>query len=335
MEDVLDVYHLPYDPDYPVICMDESCKQMIGEVRNPIPCKSGHPVRIDDEYVRHGVAEIFMEVEPLAGKRHVAITEHRTKKEWALQIKQMLDERYKNAIQVRLVMDNLNTHNISSLYEAFEPAEARRLAKRLDIHYTPKHGSWLNMAEIELSVLKGQCLSGRIPDMPTMQTQVSAWEKERNSCMKKISWQFKTSDARIKLKKNKKQVTIDKLEKIAVSSSLKIGLFQVLGIFPGISRSAVTLFAALNSNISAQSAFQFSFLLSIPAIIGSAIFDLLQSNGKSLTLIDWNITLPAMLVAFISGLISLKLVQKLLNHNRFLFFALYCLILGLSLIFFT
>lgn len=139
----------------------------------------------------------------------------------------------------------------------------------------------------------------------------------------------------LKLKKNKKQVTIDKLEKIAVSSSLKIGLFQVLGIFPGISRSAVTLFAALNSNISAQSAFQFSFLLSIPAIIGSAIFDLLQSNGKSLTLIDWNITLPAMLVAFISGLISLKLVQKLLNHNRFLFFALYCLILGLSLIFFT
>lgn len=139
----------------------------------------------------------------------------------------------------------------------------------------------------------------------------------------------------LKLKKNKKQVTIDKLEKIAVSSSLKIGLFQVLGIFPGISRSAVTLFAALNSNISAQRAFQFSFLLSIPAIIGSAIFDLLQSNGKSLTSINWNVTLPAMLVAFISGLISLKLVQKLLNHNRFLFFALYCLILGLSLIFFT
>lgn len=139
----------------------------------------------------------------------------------------------------------------------------------------------------------------------------------------------------LKLKKNKKQVTIDKLEKINASSSLKIGLFQVLGIFPGISRSAVTLFAALNSNISAQSAFQFSFLLSIPAIIGSAIFDLLQSNGKSLTSINWNVTLPAMLVAFISGLISLKLVQKLLNHNRFLFFALYCLILGLSLIFFT
>jgi hypothetical protein len=201
MEDVLDVYHLPYDPDYPVVCMDESCKQMIGEVRNPIPCKPGQPARIDDEYVRNGVAEIFMEVEPLTGKRHVAITEHRTKKDWALQVKQMLDLRYKKATQVRLVMDNLNTHNISSLYEAFEPAEARRLAKRLDIHYTPKHGSWLNMAEIELSVLKGQCLSGRIPDMPTMQAQVAAWEKERNSRMKKISWQFKTSDARIKLKR--------------------------------------------------------------------------------------------------------------------------------------
>ena len=181
--------------------MDESCKQMIGEVRNPIPCKPGQPARIDDEYVRNGVAEIFMDVEPLTGKRHVAITEHRTKKDWALQVKQMLDLRYKKATQVRVVMDNLNTHNISSLYEAFEPEEARRLTKRLDIHYTPKHGSWLNMAEIELSVLKGQCLSGRIPDMPTMQAQVAAWEKERNCRKKKISWQFKTSDARIKLKR--------------------------------------------------------------------------------------------------------------------------------------
>jgi hypothetical protein len=201
MEDILDVYHLPYDPNYPLVCIDESCKQLIGEVRNSIPCKPGQPSRIDDEYVRNGVAEIFMEVEPLAGKRHVSITEHRTKKDWASQIKQMLDERYKKATQVRLVMDNLNTHNISSLYEAFEPAEARRLAKRLDIHYTPKHGSWLNMAEIELSVLKGQCLSSRIPDMATMQTQVAAWEKERNSRVKKISWQFETSDARIKLKR--------------------------------------------------------------------------------------------------------------------------------------
>ena len=148
MEDVLEVYHLEYDPAYPVVCMDESSKQLIGEVRDPIPYKPGQPVRIDDEYVRNGVVEIFIEVEPLGGKRHVAITEHRTRKDWALQIKSLLDERYPDAKKVRLVMDNLNTHSIASLYEAFEPQEARRLAERLDIHYTPKHGSWLNMAEI-------------------------------------------------------------------------------------------------------------------------------------------------------------------------------------------
>ena len=199
MEDVLEVYHLPYDPDYPVVCMDESSKQMIGEVREPIPGKPGQPVRVDDEYVRNGVAEIFMEVEPLAGKRHVKVTERRTRKDWALQIKQMLDERYPDAIKVRLVMDNLNTHNVASLYETFEPKEARRLAERLDIHYTPKHGSWLNMAEIELSVLKGQCLERRIPDMPTMQAEVSAWNRDRNNSARKVVWQFTTSDARIKL----------------------------------------------------------------------------------------------------------------------------------------
>jgi len=201
MEDVLEVYHLPHDPGYPVVCMDESCKQMIGEVREPIPGKPGQPVRIDDEYIRNGVAEIFMEVEPLGGKRHVVVTEHRTRKDWAQQIKQMLDERYPDAIKVRLVMDNLNTHSIASLYETFEPKEARRLAERLEIHYTPKHGSWLNMAEIELSVLKGQCLDRRIPDMATMQTEVAAWEKDRNNSARKINWQFKTSDARIKLKR--------------------------------------------------------------------------------------------------------------------------------------
>lgn len=200
MEDVLELYHLPYDPDYPVVCMDESCKQMVGEVHEPIKCKPGQPVRMDHEYVRKGVAEIFMEVEPLAGRRHVAITQHRTRKDWAQQIKQMLDARYPEAIKVRLVMDNLNTHNIASLYEAFQPAEARRLAERLDIHYTPKHGSWLNMAEIELSVLKGQCLDRRIPDMATLQAETAAWEKDRNNSAKKIVWQFKTSDARIKLK---------------------------------------------------------------------------------------------------------------------------------------
>lgn len=197
----MEVYHLPYDPDYPVICMDESSKQMIGEVREPVPCSPGRPARMDDEYVRNGVAEIFMEVEPLSGKRHVAITERRTRKDWASQIKEMLDDRYPDAIKVRLVMDNLNTHSIISLYETFDPKEARRLAERLDIHYTPKHGSWLNMAEIELSVLKGQCLGRRIGNMESMKTEVATWEKDRNNNVKKIDWQFTTSDARIKLKR--------------------------------------------------------------------------------------------------------------------------------------
>ena len=201
MEDVLDVYHIPYDPDYPMVCMDESSKQLIGEVRKPIKGKPGCVKKVDDEYVRYGVVEIFMEVEPLAGKRHVAVTERRTRKDWAEQIKQMLDERYPDARKVRLVMDNLNTHGVASLYEAFSPMETRRLAKRLEIHYTPKHGSWLNMAEIELSVLKGQCLNRRIADMSTMQTEVAAWEADRNSSAKKIDWQFTTTDARIKLKR--------------------------------------------------------------------------------------------------------------------------------------
>lgn len=201
MEDVLDVYHLPYDPEYPVVCMDESCKQLIGEVREPIPCAPGCPTRLDHEYVRNGVAEIFMEVEPLAGKRHVEVTERRTRKDWARQIKQMLDDRYSGATKLRVVMDNLNTHDIASLYETFEPQEARRLAERLEFHYTPKHGSWLNMAEIELSVLKGQCLDRRIADMATMRAEVAAWENDRNNSTKKIEWQFTTSDARVKLKR--------------------------------------------------------------------------------------------------------------------------------------
>jgi hypothetical protein len=200
MEDVLGVYHLPYDSDYPVVCMDESSKQLIGEVHTPIPCKPGKPMRMDHEYVRNGVCEIFMEVEPLSGRRHVTITQRRTREDWARQIKHMLDDRYPEAIKVRLVMDNLNTHSIASLYETFEPQEARRLAERLDIHYTPKHGSWLNISEIELSVLKGQCLNRRIADMETVQAQVAAWQRHRNSASKKISWQFATSEARIKLK---------------------------------------------------------------------------------------------------------------------------------------
>lgn len=200
MEDVLSIYHLPYDPEYPVVCMDESNKQLVGEVRIPIPGKPGQPKRIDDEYIRNGVVEIFMEVEPLADKRHVAMTERRTRKDWAHQIKSMLDERYPEAIKVRLIMDNLNTHNVASLYETFEPQEAQRLASRLEIHHTPKHGSWLNMAEIELSVLKGQCLDRRIADIITMKAEVLAWENHRNNSVKAINWQFTTAEARIKLK---------------------------------------------------------------------------------------------------------------------------------------
>ena len=201
MEDVLDVYQRPYDPDYPVVCMDESPKQLIGEVAPPLPAKPGSVEKVDAEYIRNGTIEIFMEVEPLAGKRHVAVTERRTKIVWAQQIKEMLDIRYPKATKVVLVMDNLNTHTTASLYEAFPPEEARRLAQRLEIHYTPKHGSWLNMAEIELSVLQGQCLNRRIPDIETIRSEVDAWQKARNNKISKIDWQFKAADALIKLKR--------------------------------------------------------------------------------------------------------------------------------------
>jgi len=195
------VYHRPYDSQYPVVCMDESSKQLIGEVHIPIPAAPGHPVLHDDEYVRNGVAEIFLEVEPLGGRRHVEITEHRKKVDWANFVKGMLDERYPKVAKVVLVMDNLNTHNISSFYQAFPPQEARRLAERLEIHYTPKHGSWLNIAEIELSVLKCQCLGRRIPEIDMMRKEVCVWEKRRNNRNSKVNWQFTTDDARIKLKR--------------------------------------------------------------------------------------------------------------------------------------
>jgi hypothetical protein len=201
MEDVLDVYSRPHDSRYPVVCMDESCKQLIGEIKVPIPAAPGHPKLMDDEYVRNGVAEIFLEVEPLGGRRHVAATERRTKVDWARFIKGMLDERYPHAPKVVLVLDNLNTHRISSLYEAFPPPEAHRLAQRLEIHYTPKHGSWLNVAEIELSVLKGQCLQERVADLKTMREELVAWELNRNNKQAKVNWRFTTADARIKLKR--------------------------------------------------------------------------------------------------------------------------------------
>ncbi|MDP1761037.1 MAG: IS630 family transposase [Deltaproteobacteria bacterium] len=200
MEDVIQVYHLPYDPDYPQVCMDETCKQLIGEVQAPMACAPGRPARLDHEYVRHGVAQIFLEVEPLTGKRHAAAMEHRTRKDWAWWIKGMLDERYPNAVRVSLVLDNLNTHGLASLYATFEPQEARRLAERIEFHYTPKHGSWLNMAEIELSALNGQCLERRIPDLETLRNYIATWENDRNNRQSKINWRFSTDDARIKLK---------------------------------------------------------------------------------------------------------------------------------------
>lgn len=199
MEDVLDVYHAPYDPQFPLICMDESNKQLVGEVHAPLPLTPGRGQILDHEYVRNGVAEIFLEIEPLTGHCHVAITERRTRKDWAFFIKGMLDERYPHATKVRLVMDNLNTHGAASLYETFEPEEARRLARRLEIHYTPKHGSWLNIAEIELSALKSQCLDRRISEINLMRTEVAAWQRDRNKRSAPINWRFTTENARIKL----------------------------------------------------------------------------------------------------------------------------------------
>jgi len=199
MEEVLDVYQLPHDPRFPVVCMDESSKQLVGEVHAPIPAASGHGQLIDHEYVRHGVAMVFVEVEPLCGRRHVEVTERRTRQDWARFIKAMLDERYPDATKGRLVMDNLNTHAVASLYETYPPAEAHRLAQRLEIHYTPKHGSWLNIAEIELSALNSQCLQRRIPSIEVMRNEIAAWQKTRNNRGAPINWRFTTQNARIKL----------------------------------------------------------------------------------------------------------------------------------------
>ena len=199
MEDVLAVYRLAHDPRFPVVCMAESSKQLVGEVRAPIPAAPGRGQIVDHAYVRHGVATLLVEVEPLAGRRHVEVTERRTRQDWARFIKAMLDERYPAAIKVRLVVDNLNLHDLASRYETFPPAEARRLADRVEIHYTPTHGSWLNIAEIELSALRGQCLARRLPDLATMRREVSAWLKHRNPRGAPIHWRFTTDAARIKL----------------------------------------------------------------------------------------------------------------------------------------
>ena len=200
MEDVLEVYTRPYDERFPQVCLDEKSKQLVGEVREPLAAKAGRAARHDYEYKREGTANLFIVNEPLAGWRHISVTERRTKLDWAQCIKELVDLHYCHAEKIVLVMDNLNTHTPAALYEAFTPAEARRIAEKLEIHYTPKHGSWLNMAEIELSVLARQCLDQRIPDRKTLAEEVGAWEQERNADESTIDWRFMTADARIKLK---------------------------------------------------------------------------------------------------------------------------------------
>jgi len=200
MEDVLEVYTKPYDPLRPVVCLDETSRQLIGEVNTPLPMVPGKPQIYDYEYVRNGVANIFMMFEPLAARRYTAVTDTRTKIDFANCLRDLSDKYYPHVEKIVLVMDNLNTHNLSSLYEAFTPCEARRLAERFEIHYTPKHGSWLNMAEIEIGVMSRQCLKHRIPSKKVMAYQVKAWTCSRNSANMSVDWQFTTDDARIKLK---------------------------------------------------------------------------------------------------------------------------------------
>jgi DDE superfamily endonuclease len=201
MEDVLEVYRRPYDPARPVVCLDETFKQLIGEVREPLPPAPGRVERYDSVYVRNGVASLFMTFEPLAGWRHVQLSDSRTAGDWARVVRDLVDApRYKGAEKIVLVMDQLNTHAPGSLYEAFTPDEAKRVAGKLEIHYTPKHGSWLNMAEIELSAFERD-LPERVGDRRAMKTHVSAWEKRRNGAKVKADWQFTTADARVKLRK--------------------------------------------------------------------------------------------------------------------------------------
>jgi hypothetical protein len=201
MEDVLEVYTRPYDPQRPQVCLDETSKQLVAETRKPMPATLGHPARVDYEYERKGTANLFMVFEPLAGQRRVKVTERRTAVDFAHLIQELVDEQYPHAEKIVLVMDNLNTHKPASLYEAFPPTEARRLLERLEIHHTPKHGSWLDMAETELSVLARQCLDRRIPDATTLTQEIAAWERHRNEAKCRVDWRFTTEDARIQLKR--------------------------------------------------------------------------------------------------------------------------------------
>ncbi len=200
MEEVLDVYHRPPAPKRPLVCLDEASKQLIGEVAEPIPAGPGQPARVDYEYTRNGTANLFMISEPLAGWRHVEVTERRTAVDFAEVVRALVEEVYPEAEKVVLVLDNLNTHKLASLYEAFEPERARRIAERLEVHYTPKHGSWLNMAEIELSAL-GRDLPERVGNRAALARHVGAWKGRRNGAGVKAEWQFTTADARRKLRK--------------------------------------------------------------------------------------------------------------------------------------
>jgi hypothetical protein len=199
MEDVLEVYHRPYEEKRPVICMDEQPVQLLGEVREPIPMNEHHGKREDSEYVRKGTCSVFMFVEPLGGRRYVAASERRTREDWAREVKSIVTEQYPQAEKVVLVMDNLNTHTVSSLYQTFPAEEAFKIAQKLEIHYTPKHGSWLNIAEIELSAMTSQCLDRRIDTLEKLTTELEAWQLARNNKQKTVKWQFTTEDARIKL----------------------------------------------------------------------------------------------------------------------------------------
>ena len=201
MENVLEVYQRPETLDQPLVCMDEASRQLVEEVRTPLPPEPGQPERYDSEYRRNGTANLFLLFEPLRGRRHVKVTARRTACDWAHLIRELVDVRYPKSRCITLVLDNLNTHTGASLYETFEPAEARRLLDRLEIHYTPKHGSWLNMAEIELSVLQKQCLNRRVPNRETLEREVEAWEKRRNEEAHRVDWRFTTDKARIKLKR--------------------------------------------------------------------------------------------------------------------------------------
>lgn len=201
MEDVLDVYHRPYDEKRPVVAVDEANKQLVGEAVQPIPPEPGQPERFDYEYVRNGTANLFMISEPLAGWRHVMVTERRTAKDFAEVLRWLAEDVYPEAERVVLVMDNLNTHKLASLYEAFEPERARRIAERIEVHHTPKHGSWLNVAEIELSVLSRQCLDRRIESVDELLKELEPWSEERNDRAVGVKWRFTTADARIKLRR--------------------------------------------------------------------------------------------------------------------------------------